>query len=89
MEPRFQPGDKVGIITLYDGLGRKDPRAEEWTGRTGEIAGWYYASFSEVWEKTLKPVDTYCYDVRLDGSGEIVRGIPEAGLEASPFSVKE
>ncbi len=89
MEPRFQAGDRVRLITLYDGMGRRDPRVEEWIGLTGEVAARYYASFSEVWEKTLKPADTYCYDVRLDGSGETVRGIPEAGLEAAPFSAKE
>ena len=85
-EPRFPEGSRVRIIELIDGFGRKDPRVADWVGRTGEVVRCYYASFSEVWEKTLKPQDAYCYDVRLEGSGEIARGIPEAGLEAAtPF----
>jgi len=34
-----------------------------------------------MWEKTLKLEDVYCYDVRLEGDGTIVRGIPEVALE--------
>ena len=42
----------------------------------------FYVSTVENWEKTLNPPDIYCYDVRLDEGGDIVRGIPEVGLEA-------
>lgn len=82
LEPRFSPGQRVEIIELIDGFGRKDPRVSDWVGKTGEIVRSYYASFSEVWEKTLTPLDVWCYDIKLDGSGEIIRGIPEVGLEA-------
>ena len=82
MEPKFSEGRRVRIIELIDGFGRKDPRVAEWVGRTGEVVKCYYASFSEVWEKTLKPLDAYCCDVRLDEGGDIARGIPEVGLEA-------
>ncbi|OGO02135.1 MAG: hypothetical protein A2Y90_03010 [Chloroflexi bacterium RBG_13_52_12] len=82
MEQKYQEGQRVKIITLIDGFGRSDPRVTDWVGKTGEVVKYYYASFSEVWEKTLKPADTYCYNVRLDESGEIARGIPEVGLEA-------
>jgi hypothetical protein len=82
MNPKYSVGDKVKIITLIDGFGRPDPRVKEWVGKTGEVVKSYYVSGDEVWEKTLKLLDTYCYDIRLDGGGEIVRGIPEAGLEA-------
>jgi hypothetical protein len=67
--------------TGLDGFGRPDPRVEEWVGKTGEVAKSYYVSGDEVWEKTLKFEDTYCYDILLDGDGATVRGIPEAGIE--------
>ena len=41
----------------------------------------YFVSGDEVWEKTLKFEDVYCYDIRLDGGGDQARGIPEVGLE--------
>ena len=79
--PKFSLGQKVKIITLIDGFGRLDPRIKESVGRAGEIVKSYYVSQDEVWEKVLKIEDVYCYDVRLDGEGEIARGIPEFGLE--------
>jgi hypothetical protein len=82
MEPKFSEGQKVKIIILIDGFGRQDPRLDGLVGKSGEVVRYYYASFSEVWEKTLRPADVYCYDVRLDGGGGIARGIPEVGLEA-------
>jgi hypothetical protein len=84
IEPGFSTGQRVKIIELIDGFGRKDPRVTDWVGRTGEVVRSFYASFSEVWEKTLKPLDAWCYDIKLDGSGEIVRAIPEVGLEPLP-----
>jgi hypothetical protein len=82
MNPKYTEGQKVRIITLIDGFGRPDPRVKAWVGKTGEVVKIYYVSGDEVWEKTLKLEDVYCYDIRLDGDGDIVRGIPETGLEA-------
>ena len=82
MDPKFTEGQKVKIIKLIDGFGRPDPRVKEYIGRTGEVAGSYFVSGDEVWEKTLKFEDVFCYDVRLDGGGDMARGIPEVGLEA-------
>ena len=81
MEAKFSEGQKVRVIKLIDGFGRPDPRVKEYIGRTGEVVRSYYVSGDEVWEKTLKFEDVYCYDVRLDGGGEIARGIPEVSLE--------
>ena len=86
MDPIFPNGQRVKIIPLIDGFGRPDPRVKEWVGKTGEVVKSYYVSGDEVWEKTLKLVDTYCYDIRLDGGGDTARGIPEAALEASLFN---
>ena len=86
VNPRYSDGQKVKIITLIDGFGRTDPRVKEWVGKTGEVVKSYYVSGDEIWEKTLKFVDTYCYDIRLDGGGDTVRGIPETALEARPFN---
>jgi hypothetical protein len=80
MEPRYNAGQKVKIITFIDGFGRPDPRVKEYVGKTGEVVRSYYVSGEDVWEKTLKFEDVYCYDIRLDGG--IARGIPEVGLEA-------
>ena len=82
MEPRYNQGQKVKIITLIDGFGRPDPRISDFIGRSGEVVKFYMVSPDEVWEKTLKFIDVYCYDVRLD-DGDIARGIPEQALEPS------
>jgi hypothetical protein len=79
--PRYSEGQKVRIITLIDGFGRPDPRVTEYVGKTGAVFKPYYVSGDEMWEKTLKLVDVYCYDVRLDGDSAVVRGIPEVALE--------
>jgi hypothetical protein len=81
LNSKFSTGQRVKIITLIDGFGRPDPRVNEWVGKTGEVVKSYYVSGEEVWEKTLKLEDTYCYDIRLDGGGDVARGIPEFGLE--------
>jgi hypothetical protein len=82
--PKYSLGQKVRIIPLIDGFGRPDPRVKEWVGKTGEVVKSYYVSGDEVWEKTLKFENTYCYDIRLDG-GDTVRGIPEVALEPRLF----
>jgi len=83
LNAKYTIGQKVRIIPLIDGFGRPDPRIKEWVGKTGEVAKSYYVSGDEVWEKTLKLEDTYCYDISLDGDGDVARGIPEVGIE--PF----
>jgi hypothetical protein len=80
-EPKYTTGKRVKIIKLIDGFGRPDPRVEEFVGKTGEVVKAYHVSGDEVWEKTLKFEDTFCYDVKLDGEDNIARGIPEYGLE--------
>ena len=80
--PKYSSGQEVRIINLIDGFGRPDPRVKEIIGKTGAVEKSYFVSGDEVWEKTLKFEDVYCYDVRLEGSGDIARGIPEVGLEA-------
>ena len=81
MEQKFQENQHVKIIPLIDGFGRNDPRVKDFIGKTGVVVRAYYVSGDEVWEKTLKLEDTYCYDIELD-DGEIAWGIPEVGLEA-------
>ena len=81
MNPKYTEGQRVKIITLIDGFGRPEPRGKEYIGKTGTVVKYYYVSPDEVWEKTLKLLDVYCYDVRLDGDGATVRGLPEVALE--------
>ena len=83
MNPGYSEGDKVKIINLIDGYGRPDPRVKDYIGKTGEIVNLYYVSGDEVWEKTLKLEDVYCYDILLDDGECIVRGIPEVALESN------
>ncbi len=83
-DPKYSPGQRVRMIPLIDGFGRPDPRVNDLIGKTGEVVKAYYVSRDEVWEKTLKLLDVYCYDIRLD-NGDMARGIPEVGLEARPF----
>ena len=85
MNPKYSDGQKVKILELIDGFGRSDPRVKEWVGKTGEVIKSYYVSGDVVGEKMLKLLDTYCYDIRLDGDGDTVRGIPEVALEPRPF----
>lgn len=85
MEPKYKEGQRVKILELIDGFGRRDPRLQAYTGSTGEVVGYYYLSEDEMWEKTLKLVGVYCYNVRLEGDGDIVRGIPEVALEPLPL----
>ena len=80
MNPKYSEGQKVRIIPLIDGFGRPDPRVKEFVGKTGVVVKSYYVSQDEIWEKVLKLEDVYCYDVRLDGDGDMARGIPEVGL---------
>ena len=80
MNSRYPNGQKVRIITLIDGFGRPDPRVKDWVGKTGVVEKAYLVSGDEVWEKTLKFENVYCYDIRLE-SGDTARGIPEVGLE--------
>ena len=88
MNPKYTEGQKVKIITLIDGFGRPDPRAAEWVGETGEVVKAYYVSQDEIWEKTLKLEDVYCYNVRLD-DGDTARGIPEIALEPQIFGKRD
>ena len=78
---KYSIGQKVRIIPLIDGFGRPDPRIKEWVGKTREVVKSYYVSGDEVWEKTLKLEDTYCYDIRLEEDGDTARGIPEVSIE--------
>jgi len=81
MLARYAEGQKVKIVMLIDGFGRPDPRLQPYIDKTGVAVKFYYISEDEMWEKTLKLEGVYCYDVRLDGDGNVVRGIPEVALE--------
>jgi ribosomal protein L21E len=40
----YSIGQRVKIITLIDGFGRRDPRVREYVGKTGIIVKAYYVS---------------------------------------------
>ena len=85
MDPKYTEGQRVKIVTLIDGFGRPDPRLQSYVHETGTVVKSYYVSADEMWEKTLKLQDVYCYDVRLDGDGTVLPGIPEVALEPDAF----
>ena len=85
MLARYAEGQRVKILKLIDGFGRPDPRLESYVGKTGVVVKFYYICENEMYEKTLKLEDVYCYDVRLDRDDTIVRGIPEVALEPCDF----
>jgi len=85
MLAKYAEGQKVKILKLIDGFGRPDPRLQSYIDKTGVVVKYYYISEDEMWEKTLKLEDVYCYEVRLDGDDTIVRGIPEVALEPCAF----
>jgi hypothetical protein len=81
MMAKYSEGQRVKILKLIDGFGRPDPRLEQYIDKTGTIVKSYCISPDEIWEKMLIVNIVYCYDVRLEGDGTIVRGIPEVALE--------
>jgi hypothetical protein len=81
MMAKYSEGQRVKIVTLIDGFGRPDPRVRPYIDKTGTVVKSYCVSPDEVWEKMLILNIIYCYDVRLEGDGTIVRGIPEVALE--------
>ena len=81
MLARYVEGQKVKILKLIDGFGRPDPRLQPYIDKKGIVVKAYCISVDEMWEKTLKLEDVYCYDVQLEGDDTVVRGIPEVALE--------
>ena len=85
MTAKYTEGQRVRILKLIDGFGRPDPRLEQYIDETGTVVKSYCISPDEIWEKMLILNIVYCYDVRLEGDGTMVRGIPEIALEPQPF----
>jgi hypothetical protein len=83
----YTAGQKVKVINLIDGWGRPDPRVRPYIDKTGVVVKSYCVSPDEVWEKMLILNDVFCYDIRLDGDGIIVCGLPEIALEPHLFGV--
>ena len=81
MIPKYTEGQRVKIVVLIDGFGRPDPRVQPYVSEMGVVVKSYCVSPDEMWEKMLILNDVFCYDVRLDGDGTVVRGLPEEALE--------
>lgn len=55
--------------------------------KTGTVVKFYCITKDEMPDlsKMFVYLDVYSYDIRLDKDGDMVRGIPEVGLEAYLF----
>ena len=82
-EPRFHEGDAVKIVPLAGSDAAADRRIAAGAGMTGTVEKSWCLTRDEMPDlvKMVVYPDVWCCDVRLDGSGETVRGLPEAALE--------
>ncbi len=84
MEPKFTEGQRIRVAVLYGTDGRPDRRVQPHVGRTGTVVKVYCAFREQLIEKGYEIGDVYCCDVRLDGDGGLVCGLPEVALEPAP-----
>ena len=85
-EARFHEGDSVTILTLAGIDAAADRRLVPYVG-TAEVVIKTWCLTRDEMPDLVKMVvypDVWCCDVRLDESGETVRGVPEAALERRP-----
>jgi hypothetical protein len=85
MEPKFNAGQRVRFITIRGSHPAIDREINLLAGNKGAVIRSYSISMDEMPDriKMVKyPGVVYSYDIRLDKSGDTVRGIPEAALEA-------
>ena len=84
MEQEFTAGQRVIFVTITGSDPAIDRQINALAGRTGVIVRSYCVSRDEMPDliKMFVYHDVYSYDVRLDDSGEIQRGIPEPALQA-------
>ena len=81
--PRFNEGDNVTVLRLAGIDAAADRRLAPYEGMTGTVVKSWCLTRDEMPDlvKMVVYPDVWCCDVRLEGSGETVRGIPEAALE--------
>ena len=79
----FTQGQHVNIIPLAGIDAAADRRISAYAGMTGTVEKSWCLARDEMPDlvKMVVYPDVWCCDVRLDGTGEVVRGIPEAALE--------
>jgi hypothetical protein len=83
MDNKFDIGQRVKIITIKGSDPGMDRQINVMAGKSGIIAKYYCIGKDEMPDliKMVVYTDVYSYDIKLDESGDIVRGIPEAALE--------
>ncbi|OGO41992.1 MAG: hypothetical protein A2137_00290 [Chloroflexi bacterium RBG_16_58_8] len=87
MIAKYREGQKVRVLPLVGSDGRADRQVGRHVGKSGEVVKAYCVTRDEMPDlnKMFVYPDVYCYDVRLDDNGNILRGIPEAALEPQLF----
>jgi hypothetical protein len=85
MIAKYSEGQKVKILPLVGTDGRADRQVGRHVGQSGTVVRAYVITRDEMPDlsKMFVYPDVYCYDVRLDRDGTILRGIPEIALEPS------
>ena len=83
MNARYNEGQRVKLVLLIGSDGRPEPELQRYVNATGTVVRVYPMTRDEFPDlsKMFVYEDTYCYHVRLDGSGQVLAGVPEAALE--------
>jgi hypothetical protein len=83
MDQKYELGQRVKFITIKGSDPAIDRQINALAGRTGTIVKSYCVTRDEMPDliKSFIYTDIYSYDIRFD-DGKIIRGIPEAALEA-------
>ena len=86
MDQKYRVGDRVKLIHITGSDPAIDLQINSIAGKTGEIVRSYCVTRGDMPDliKMFVYNDVYSYDIRLDGTGEIQRGIPEPALELIP-----
>ena len=87
MNPKYSEGQKVRILALTDSNGQSDMQIQQYINKIGTVVKSYCVTKDEMPDlsKMFVYPDVYCYDIRLDGDGAILRAIPEVALEPHVF----
>lgn len=82
MDPKYTVGQRVKFIKIHGSDPAIDREINYMAGKTGVVVGYFCVSRDEMPDLTKMFVypDVFSYDIRLDGDGDIIRGIPEAAL---------
>ena len=82
MDQKYSAGQRVRFIKIKGSDPAIDREINYMAGKTGTIVGYFCVSKDEMPDLTKMFVypDVFSYNIQLDETGDIIRGIPEAAL---------